>query len=100
MRGIRIGQTRCREGAADCSRVPCEHGPHPQCAGLPSFGTAGEMYPNFLELRDGRVLLTFTVRCGQTPLPPARGMYWCNDTKDGHGEPRELVSIAILNIVC
>eukprot|EP01052_Picozoa_sp_SAG31_P000844 SAG31_NODE_26_length_32985_cov_39.054096_9_plen_478_part_00 len=75
----------CREGAADCNMIPCEHGPHPQCAGLPSFGSAGEMYPNFLELRDGRVLLTFTVRCGQTPLPPVKGMYWCNDTKDGHG---------------
>jgi hypothetical protein len=30
------------------------------------FGTYGEMYPRFLKLADGRLLLTFTVRSGST----------------------------------
>jgi hypothetical protein len=30
------------------------------------FGTYGEMYPRFLRLRDGRLLLTFTVRSNST----------------------------------
>ena len=30
------------------------------------FGTYGEMYPRFLGLGDGRILLTFTVRSGST----------------------------------
>lgn len=93
----------CREGAADHS-ITEEH-VHPDCAGLPSFGAVGEMYPRFLELQDGRVLLTFTVRCGQDVLPPTKGpnstrmcasgtaptfepgvcYYSCNRTVDGHG---------------
>ena len=31
-----------------------------------SFGTYGEMYPRFLTLRDGRLMLTFTVRSNTT----------------------------------
>ncbi len=31
-----------------------------------NFGTYGEMYPRFLTLRDGRILLTFTVRSNPT----------------------------------
>lgn len=31
-----------------------------------TFGTYGEMYPRFLALKDGRLLLTFTVRSGST----------------------------------
>jgi len=31
-----------------------------------NFGTYGEMYPRFLQLRDGRLLLTFTVRSNST----------------------------------
>ena len=30
------------------------------------FGTYGEMYPRFLKLADGRLMLTFTVRSGST----------------------------------
>ena len=93
----------CRKGAADGS-IPVEHF-HPQCKGLPSFGTVAEMYPRILELRDGRLLLTFTVRCGVDVLPPHLGKpsmcpsgsgprkiakkglcyYDCNHTADGHG---------------
>jgi hypothetical protein len=93
----------CRAGAGDQS-ISEEH-PHPQCAGLPAFGSVGEMYPRFLELKDGRILLTFTVRCGQDILPPVVGpnstrmcaggtaplnqagvcYYHCNRTVDGHG---------------
>ena len=73
----------CREGAGDYS-IPEEH-PHPQCAGLPSFGTVGEHYGNLLELADGRLLLTFTVRCGMKISPKVNGKYWCNGTYDGRG---------------
>ena len=93
----------CRKGAADGS-IPVEHF-HPQCKGRPSFGTVAEMYPRILELRDGRLLLTFTVRCGVDVLPPHLGKpsmcpsgsgprkiakkglcyYDCNHTADGHG---------------
>ncbi len=31
-----------------------------------TFGTYGEMYPRFLKLKDGRLLLTFTVRSNST----------------------------------
>ena len=31
-----------------------------------NFGTYGEMYPRFLQLQDGRILLTFTVRSNST----------------------------------
>ena len=31
-----------------------------------NFGHYGEMYPRFLELKDGRLLLTFTVRSNST----------------------------------
>ena len=43
------------------------------------------MYPNLLELADGRLLLTFTVRCGRKLVAPVGGMYWCNETLDAHG---------------
>jgi len=31
-----------------------------------TFGAGGEMYPRFLRLKDGRLLLTFTVRSSST----------------------------------
>ena len=31
-----------------------------------NFGTYGEMYPRFLQLKDGRILMTFTVRSNST----------------------------------
>ena len=105
--GAHWGWVGCREGAGDGS-IPEEH-PHPQCKGLPDFGTVAEMYPNLLELSDvschdiagiwvaffsrcqrhrcgqGRLLLTFTVRCGRELVAPQDGRYWCNGTLDGHG---------------
>ena len=35
-----------------------------------NFGTYGEMYPRFLTLKDGRILLTFTVRSNSTDGHP------------------------------
>ena len=39
-----------------------------------TFGTYGEMYPRFLGLRDGRLLLTFTVRSNSTTDGHALGL--------------------------
>ena len=39
-----------------------------------TFGTYGEMYPRFLRLRDGRLLLTFTVRSNSTTDGHALGL--------------------------
>jgi hypothetical protein len=59
---------------------------HTQCVGqgLRIFGAIGEMYPRFTALADGRVLLTFTVRCGATVEAPGHPKR-CNGTVDGHG---------------
>ena len=49
----------------------CPGGERPYaCADLnASFGGPGDMYPSMLQLRDGRVLLTFTKRCNPA-FPP------------------------------
>ena len=46
-----------------------------------SFGGPGDMYPHLLQLRDGRVLLTFTKRCNPDADPIERPA--CR--QDGHG---------------
>lgn len=74
----------CRRGADGSGPQPVQT-PHPQCASLAPFGEIGEMYPNILELADGRLLLTFTVRCGVTAVPSVGGNFRCNDTHDGFG---------------
>ena len=69
----------------------CAHS-HPQCAGQEPFGEIGNLFPRFLTLHDGRLLLTFTVRAnstdgwglgvravllGDTKEPvPERGLVW------------------------
>ncbi len=47
------------------------------------FGTYGEMYPRFLQLKDGRILLTFTVRSNSTDGYPL-GLRAILSDDDGH----------------
>ena len=84
------GRSFACETAPPCDpqagRTPrCMHN-HTQCVGkgLRTFGAIGEMYPRFTELADGRILLTYTVRCGATVFAPGQPKL-CNGTVDGHG---------------
>ena len=75
--GAHWGWVGCREGAGDGS-IPEEH-PHPQCKGLPDFGTVAEMYPNLLELSDvsrhdiAGIWVAFFSRCQRHRCGQARG---------------------------
>ena len=59
-------------------KCPCDNERYQQ------FGAGGELYPRYLDLQDGRVLLTFTVRCGRTILTTnATTHHHCVNTTDG-----------------
>ena len=69
----------CARNNADRVYYPAPHKRHWSCPGgerpyacadlNASFGGPGDMYPSMLQLRDGRVLLTFTKRCNPA-FPP------------------------------
>ena len=46
------------------------------------LGAVGELYPRYLKLRDGRVMLTFTVRCGRNADGKTLHQH-CTNTTDG-----------------
>lgn len=55
------------------------------CLGLVVGGWTGELYPRYLKLIDGRVLLTFTVRCGRNVDGSGTPdhLHHCVNTTDG-----------------
>eukprot|EP01050_Picozoa_sp_SAG11_P001994 SAG11_NODE_95_length_17051_cov_3.557102_16_plen_216_part_00 len=74
----------CTKNNADPNRpYMCEGGPGAYACSSSniSFGGPGDMYPHMLQLRDGRVLLTFTKRCN----PNADTIERPACRQDGHG---------------
>ena len=51
---------------------------------LSTFGSTGEFYNRLLRLHDGRVLMTFTVRCGRTVQNFSTSHHLCFNTTDGY----------------
>jgi hypothetical protein len=70
-----------------CATHPCAPTQHRQCSNssFVVFGWPGTVYPHFLELADGRVLMTFTQRCNGVGPEPSANACGGNGEGDGYG---------------
>eukprot|EP01052_Picozoa_sp_SAG31_P016136 SAG31_NODE_1058_length_10121_cov_14.446617_7_plen_569_part_00 len=78
-----------------CNAHSCAPTQHRQCANLTAtFGWPGTMYNRFLQLADGRVMITFTQRCNGVGPQPSALACGGDATGDGYGTGlRALVSM-------